>query len=386
MNQEQTAWIKSGYSTNWNVVPFYELAIQWLKNHTIGSGGVALSDKQEVIHTGVTGALVPTLTACGELKLATQYKKYAKNNKGDLLPMAGPKDQKEAIAWARYEDNLYPRALALKYLLDCVQTDVPPAQINKLLMKDLEPMSRSGNLLDPKSGKLIPGALCIYAELCYRLGHYRRGDKLLQTVCSLQLPSGGWFGSTGGRKQFEYFDEEEVSWVNLHFLDAVHAYDKAFRELNLPSHGIDINGINRIIQALPKLNKDSKALIIGQSVCLDKFSNAESPGPALPLNLESKNNTFDVVLAVFSMAYSLRPQKMIKELFRVCKPGGTVIIVDKNITRAKHFPQLPNEQWFDANEINTEMIDYGDTQHLYFKAFNVQELFIIWHSMKRGEG
>jgi len=55
MNQEQTAWIKSGYSTNWNVVPFYELAIQWLKNHTIGSGGVALSDNKKL---SIQGSLI----------------------------------------------------------------------------------------------------------------------------------------------------------------------------------------------------------------------------------------------------------------------------------------------------------------------------------------
>ena len=390
MNPETAAWLKSGRATNWNLIPYYERAIQWVKDHTIGTGGVAFSDTLEVIHTGVSGAFAPVLEVCGEPELAKQYAKCAKDMEGDLFTMPGPADYEEAVKWARYEDQLYLRALALKYLLDACgglhdlgkEASVPPGQINKLLMKDLEPMDKTGSLLDPTLKRIVPAALCIYAELCYRLGHYRRGDRLLQTVCALQRNSGGWFGSSHGMKQFDYYNDEEVCWVNLHFLEAVHEYDWALREI-LPAAEIDREIINRVKRALPELNKDSEALIIGQSVCLDEFSNAEAPGPELPLNLNSKSNTFDVVLAVNSMAFSLRPQKMIKEMFRVCKPGGFVIIVDKNITRAQYFKLLPNEQWFDANEINAEMIKYGDTQHLYFKAYGIQEMFIIWRSMKR---
>jgi len=377
-------WIRKGLKTNWNFISSYEFAIQWIKTHTIGKGGVALSNKQEVIHTSVTDCLVPALRICGEPELADQYEKYAKDNKGDLFPAPGPKDHEEAIRWVGFEDNLYLRALALKYLLDYDEgitngmkaaaesniTPMLPAQINKLLMKDLEPMHSSGSLLDPVSQALLPGALCIYAELCYRLGHYLRGDKLMQTVCSLQRGSGGWFGSTGGKKQIEYFKDEEVCWVNLHFLDAIHAFDKAFRKMWV-ERKLDINGTNMIKKAMPKLTKKSLVLTLGCKV--------------LPLNFAFKDNTFDAISAVFSMSYSLRPNKMIEELFRICKPGGVVIIVDKNIDRAKHFPQLPNEMWFDGTATNSEMIKHGDTQHLYFKGFGVQNMFIIWRGVKRGK-
>jgi len=202
MNQEIIAWMKSGRATNWNLIPYYERAIQWIKDNTVGKGGVAISDKQKIIHTGITRELIPILVSCGEPELASQYKRCAKEMKGGAYDeLVGPKNLDDAINYAKYEESSYLKALALKFLFNNGHNKT---KIDKMLMKEIEPMDKAGTLYDSPLGRILPAALCIFAELCYKLGHYRRGDKLLQTVCALQRSSGGWFGSSRGRKQSEY--------------------------------------------------------------------------------------------------------------------------------------------------------------------------------------
>lgn len=391
MTIDSSNWLKSGHATNWEILSYLNRCIDWIQQNTIESGGIAFSDKQEIVNTSITKKLIPVLKTLGEKELAQQYKKYLnKIPKGGIYDGdIGPKDADEALVILKYEESSYLRALAMKLLLD---SDGCYSQtVDKMLMKDLEEMDKTGMLFDKTVHRIIPASLCVYASLCYRLGHYKRGDKLLQTVCALQRKTGGWYGSSRGQKQFDYFNDEEVCWTNLNFLEAVIEYDKAQKKI-FPKLNIGANEITVVhrIKKNAQMDENTNTLI----VCTDDWKELLSkslPGKIsfwsdLPLDIKYKANAFDYVVSIISMATSLRPRKMIKELFRVCKPTGVVTIVDKNLNKAKHFQLLPNEQWFDANVINTEMINYGDTQHSYFKIYNIPELYIIWRSMKRQGG
>jgi len=389
-----TEWLKSGHATNWEILSYLNRCIDWVKQNTICSGGIAVSDKQEIVHTKITEGLVPVLETLGEKDLAQQYKKYLKKipEGGIFDGDVGPKNVNEALTLVKFEESSYLRALAMRFLLDDASENYYDSMVDKALMKDLEGMDKSGVLMDKTIHRILPAGLCLYAIVCYRLGHYRRGDKLLQTVCALQRKSGGWFGSSHGQKQFDYFNDEEVCWTNLHFLEAVIEYDRVQRKAipDIVLQNLEIPVIHRIKKNL-KLDEDSHTLVI----CSERWKGRlgkELPGTVsywsdLALNMaHHKANEFDAVVSIVSMSDSLRPKKMIKELFRVCKPEGNVIIIDKNIEKLKYFKLFPNEQWFDANEINTEMIKYGDTHHSYFKMYNVPELYIIWRGMKRNGG
>ena len=82
------------------------------------------------------------------------------------------------------------------------------------------------------------------AIVWYKLGNLKRGDRAFQYACSLQNPSGGWYGSYsdfktlswlaahhsvkgifGKHAQF-YFEKEEISWAVKYFLDAIYYGDK----------------------------------------------------------------------------------------------------------------------------------------------------------------
>lgn len=69
------------------------------------------------------------------------------------------------------------------------------------------------------------------ALVWYKLGELERGNKIFEYTCSLQNESGGWYGSYPapgfmsrfftGRKKPYYFPNEEISWANKYFLDAL---------------------------------------------------------------------------------------------------------------------------------------------------------------------
>jgi len=388
MNQEMVAWMKSGHATNWEVLSYLENCISWIKTNTIGRGGIAFSDKQQLVHTNITERLIPLLEHFGEKDLAQQYKRYLNRiPKGGIFDQeVGPKDVDEAITMTKYEESSYLRGLAMLFLLEH-SYDI--SAVEKVLVKDLEAMDKTGIMLDKAVHRILPASLYLYAALCYKIGHFRRGDKLLQTVCALQRKSGGWFGSSRGKPQFDYFNTEEICWANLHFLEAIKAYDEAQR-LAFPKSKFgpdEITVLHRIKKSLPPLNEESNTLFIGNEGWKNPLSNAVEGRvkfwSKLAMNIDAESDSFDLVVSVLSMSFGLRPKKMIKELFRVCKPNGLVILIDRNAQKARHFQLMPNEQWFEATKINREVGDYGTADNYYFKVYNVPELYIMWRGTKR---
>ena len=68
------------------------------------------------------------------------------------------------------------------------------------------------------------------ALVWYKMGNLSEGNRLFDYTCSLQNPSGGWFGSyptsflqrlSRGRQKPYYFPKEEISWADKYFLDAL---------------------------------------------------------------------------------------------------------------------------------------------------------------------
>lgn len=73
-------------------------------------------------------------------------------------------------------------------------------------------------------------ALFQFAITWYKLGNIQLADKTFDYACSLQNPSGGWYGSYPTtlsqklhltRKRPDYFPDAEISWAVKFFLDAL---------------------------------------------------------------------------------------------------------------------------------------------------------------------
>lgn len=74
------------------------------------------------------------------------------------------------------------------------------------------------------------------ALVWYKLGELEKGNKLFDYACSIQNPSGGWYGSypanvwdrlfARGRQKPYYFEDDEISWAVKYFLDAYYYKNK----------------------------------------------------------------------------------------------------------------------------------------------------------------
>lgn len=72
----------------------------------------------------------------------------------------------------------------------------------------------------------------------------------------------------------------------------------------------------------------------------------------------------------------------IKELCRVTKPNGIVIIVDKNKAMLGYFPIEEWEQWFDEKELMGELMNYCSDvdviKEIAFDDTSANGLFYSW--------
>jgi malonyl-CoA O-methyltransferase len=65
------------------------------------------------------------------------------------------------------------------------------------------------------------------AIIGYKLGMCRMADRAVRYLCEIQNSSGGFYGSYGPGA--EYFPQEEISWANKFFLDAIHIKGELLR-------------------------------------------------------------------------------------------------------------------------------------------------------------
>jgi ubiquinone/menaquinone biosynthesis C-methylase UbiE len=75
---------------------------------------------------------------------------------------------------------------------------------------------------------------------------------------------------------------------------------------------------------------------------------------AVPGSLQSlpfPDASFDVAFAVESLEHAANPEGAVDELCRVVRPGGRVLIVDKNAQRAGVLPVEAWESWFHRDEV-----------------------------------
>lgn len=218
-----------------------------------------------------------------------------------------------------------------------------------------------------------------YAICWYKLGEIEKADKAFDYVCKLQNTSGGWFGSyTVARDEANYFPEGEISWAVKYFLDAVYYRQKAKYETiaDIFINNIDKND-ERYITIEQELNKPNYINILDLGCgkgrytknliseypdkifhCVDLSNNVlntiksdvvKKEGSILNIPYEDK--TFDCVFICEALEHCIDLDNAIDEIYRVLKPDGKVIIIDKNIKSLGQLELADFEQWFDEKEL-----------------------------------
>jgi malonyl-CoA O-methyltransferase len=236
-----------------------------------------------------------------------------------------------------------------------------------------------------------------YAVTWYKLGRPEFAEKTLRMLCRLQNRSGGFFGSYGAGSH--YFPQQEIGWAVKYFIDAYLLHLRTAFEKMLPLFpaSIDENdnrpraliealgplGTSRVLDAgcgkgrFAKLLKtrNPDADIWGADITPLMFpylSDTIKCREGSILNLPFGNNEFDHIFCIEALEHSLNPEESVNELCRVVKPGGSVIVIDKNARLPGWIERLPWEKWFEeaqvtawlakhCSKVTTQFIVYGNT-------------------------
>jgi len=250
-----------------------------------------------------------------------------------------------------------------------------------------------------------------YAVIWYKLGKRRPAEKALGCLSRIQNRLGGFFGSYG--RGANYFPDEEISWAVKFALDAYYWHIRtAFdAEVRLYSDTIEesdgrfqavLNGLGdlsglSVLDAGCGKGRFARALLarypsaricgvdISDTMLLHVPSGIKTKQGSL-LNLPFGDSSFDRAYCVEALEHAIDPSVAVSELCRVVKPGGRIVIVDKNMQRKGALETEAWEQWFEQNEIEillgrhcrdvrSEFITYGERSE-------PDGLFIVWQGTR----
>lgn len=117
-------------------------------------------------------------------------------------------------------------AYVIEGLIDCGRPELP-----RIAMKNLERYRLDNGAVTAYNDVdwYCSTALFQYAIIWYKLGDKEKADKTFEFACSLQNPSGGWYGSYAPNglsyvkarlSRNMYIHNEEISWAVKFYLDA----------------------------------------------------------------------------------------------------------------------------------------------------------------------
>ncbi|HDY67935.1 MAG TPA: methyltransferase domain-containing protein [Candidatus Scalindua sp.] len=301
------------------------------------------------------------------------------------------------------------------YIIDAL-CDVGEIDLAKTGMAQVAPLQRKdGSVPAYKDVSWVcsPG-LAQFAVIWYKLGMRQYADKAMHYLEKVQNRSGGFYGSYG--KGANYFRKEEISWAVKFFLDAYYWKIKtAFNQkVNIFSDTIDESD-GRIQEILSFFgNLDGKKIIdIGcgkgrfLQILKSKFSNAQLYGLDISekmlsfcpneveticgsmLDVRHPDGYFDYVYCVEALEHALRIENAIKEVVRILKPSGKIVIIDKNIAKLGQLKLEPWEQWFKPQDVIKLLSKYGVRTNYklisYGKRSQPDGLFIAWEGVKKND-
>lgn len=253
-----------------------------------------------------------------------------------------------------------------------------------------------------------PG-LAQLAKVWFLLEEKERGQAALVFSRNLQNYTGGFYGSYGVRAG--YFPAEEISWAAKFFIDAEllsiqshfnntsNLYSTTISEEDGRAHAVLANvsdarkildvgcGKGRYATLLKSHfpNRDIYAVDISEEMMLT-IPNTIQTRKASIQNIPFNNDTFDLVYCVEALEHAPNPAAAIEEMARLVRPGGRLIIVDKNREKLGALKIEQWENWFGGQALADIMSHCGlDTTFSEISYDNkaADGLFLCWKGIKR---
>jgi malonyl-CoA O-methyltransferase len=242
----------------------------------------------------------------------------------------------------------------------------------------------------------------------YKTGHRKAADRALAWLERHQRLSGGFLGSYG--RGAAYFQDVELSWAAKFFLEAHLLRISSFIEEHIeefPSHVDRSDGRCRSVAAVVKPGDRILECGCGKGRFLkaikDALPDVECTGvdisekmlAHLPPGIRGRQGaleqlplpsaSYDVVFSVEAIEHSINKEAAIAEMIRVAKPGGFVIVVDKQKSHWGALKCPPWERWpareeivkllqRECDDVSAQPVDYG--------VRDVDGLMLVWQGRK----
>lgn len=252
---------------------------------------------------------------------------------------------------------------------------------------------------------------CSQIAIClYKLGMPGPANKLVAWAERQMEDDGGFLGSTGPGA--EYFWDRELSWAVKFYLDAYKQmisahFDFEFApvapteipvdddevtsitdQLQGSEHVLEVGCgkgriLKRIHERFPECRLEGMDISKGMLSCVPDFVKT-SVGDMEFLPYE--NDRFDLVYTVECIEHSVNLRAAVRELVRVCKPGGKIVIIDKQMTHWGRLATPPWERWPDRvnleNLLEEECASVRSQPVHPWGADDWDDMFIKWEGVK----
>ena len=372
------------------VIPHIIKGCDWILNNMVESGRL----------------LTPVITAWGDKRICSElvhlYCLSPLVQAADLFHMPQYKEAAYKILnyykSHHYEEIMNFRILShfYAYVMEAL-LDMGEWEMASEAMKKVGKLQKENGAVPayPNVDWVCSTGLFQFALVWFRLGDMEKGNKAFTYACKLQNESGGWYGSylseENPYEENDYFPTSEISWAVKYFLDAL--YYKIHAEFNLCADsfltkiekkdgryqiikrlisaeyissqaGLTILdagcGKGRYLKNLAEDEPENTYYAVDLSETVMKYIDIESiqKKQGTLTNIAYHDNFFDITYTCEALEHAIDIKSAIRELTRVTKPGGKIVIIDKNKSELGRLKIGEWETWFDADELKTLLSDH----------------------------
>lgn len=253
------------------------------------------------------------------------------------------------------------------------------------------------------------------AMVWFRLGDVEHGKRAFEYASRLQNLSGGWYGSYVSEENHQeintYFPTSEISWANKYFLDALYYKNRAefnscadifldyipfdderyccvkdvVAQTKAGDQVLDVGCgkgryLNNLLIDIP--NRVYYGVDVSNNVMdyidHEKIKCKEGQLTCIPY----EDNKFSVVYTCEALEHAIDFDSAIKEMARVTKSGGIIVVVDKNDGCYGELEIDEWEQWPNEEALKAIMLRYCCDVHirhgLKYENMGNKNLFSAW--------
>jgi malonyl-CoA O-methyltransferase len=341
---------------------------------------------------------LPALIRAGEVFHRPEYARAADRYLGEYLR-----------AQRAFRPDILTHFLGyeVEALIDLGRADVAARALGRVRREQRRDGSVAG--VEGASWVCTPG-LAQLAICLYKTGQWPAADRALEWLEARQEPSGGFLGSYGEKSW--YFPDAEIPWAAKFYLDANLLRIQAFFErttvvipraihesdgrvqavvssMRPRSRILDVGcGKGRYLRVLGKMYPDVECL--GLDACetaLEHLPEGASPVRGSMELMPYRAASFDLVFAVEAIEHSSNLPAAMREILRVTRPGGTVVVIDKQQAHWGSLECPPWEHWPDLEELAQLLRRECEDVHFQTVSYDDRQeadgLMIAWKGRKR---